>query len=141
MPGSGGGRQCPPGSQSQMARNRALWPVQLLDAMLGSCTWVLWCMQLKKTSSSAHIHSLSKIFDFSTDQRRPPDMSNSDILLAKFPKGRKDDECTLLLGSHVELVHQEVVLKQTKCILVCGTRCKHQEGNLHLQIYGDKGEL
>ena len=39
-------------------------------------------------------------------------MSDSDILLAKFPKGKQDDECTLLLGTHVELVHQEVVLKQ-----------------------------
>ena len=28
------------------------------------------------------------------------------------PKSRQDDECTLLLGTHVELVHQEVVLKQ-----------------------------
>ena len=53
-----------------------------------------------------------KILDFSTDQGRPPDMSDSDILLAKFPKGKQDDECTLLLGTHVELVHQEVVLKQ-----------------------------
>jgi hypothetical protein len=36
-------------------------------------------------------------------------MSNADILLAKLPKGRQDDECTLILGTYVELVHKEVV--------------------------------
>ena len=56
--------------------------------------------------------------DFLTDQGRPPDISNSDILLAKFSKGRQDVECTLLVGTYVELVDREVVLKQ-KEILVC----------------------
>ena len=55
--------------------------------------------------------------DFLTEQGRPPDMSNSDILLAKFPKGRQEDECTLLLGTYVELVDREVVLKQKELLV------------------------
>jgi hypothetical protein len=39
-------------------------------------------------------------------------MSNADIRMARFAKGRQDDECTLLLGTHDEFAHQEVVLKQ-----------------------------
>ena len=58
-----------------------------------------------------------KILDFLTDQGRPPDISNSDILLAKFPKGRQDDECTLLLGTYVELVNEEVVLRQKELLV------------------------
>ena len=61
--------------------------------------------------------------DFLTDQGRPPDMSNSDILLAKFQKGRQEDECTLLLGTYVELVDREVALKQEELLVntVIGT--------------------
>jgi hypothetical protein len=58
-----------------------------------------------------------------TKRSLPPDMSNSDILLAKFPKGRQEDECTLLLGTYVELVNREVSLKQKELLVntVIGT--------------------
>ena len=52
------------------------------------------------------------MLEFLTDQGQPPDIRNSDILLARFPKGRQDVECTILLGTYVELVDLEVVLKQ-----------------------------
>ena len=37
------------------------------------------------------------MMDFLTDQGHPPDISNTDIILAKFPKGRQEAEYTLLL--------------------------------------------
>ena len=58
-----------------------------------------------------------KVLEFLTDQGRPPDLSNSDILLAQFPKGRQEDECTLLLGTYVELVDRESVLKQKELLV------------------------
>ena len=58
-----------------------------------------------------------KILDFLTDQGRPPDISNTDILLAMFSKGRQDAECTLLLGTYLELVDCEVVLKQKELLV------------------------
>ena len=58
-----------------------------------------------------------KVLEFLTDQGRPPNVSNSDILLAQFPKGRQEDECTLLLGTYVELVDREAVLKQKELLV------------------------
>ena len=58
-----------------------------------------------------------KMVDFLTDQGRPPDVSNPDILLARFPKDRQEDECTLLLGTYVELVDREVVLKEKELLV------------------------
>ena len=58
-----------------------------------------------------------KVLEFLTDQGRPPNVSNSDILLAQFPKGRQEDECTLLLGTYVELVDRESVLKQKELLV------------------------
>ena len=58
------------------------------------------------------LRSSRKILEFLADQGRPPDVSNPDILLARFPKDRQEDECTLLLGTYVELVDREVVLKE-----------------------------
>ena len=52
------------------------------------------------------------------DHGRPPDTSNKDCLLAMFPKSRKEAECILILGTYVELVDKEVVLKQKKELLV-----------------------
>ena len=52
-----------------------------------------------------------------TDQGRPPDVSNPDILLARFPKGRQEHECMLLLGTYVELVDREVVLKEKELLV------------------------
>ena len=57
------------------------------------------------------------MLEFFTEQGRPPDISNSDILLARFSKGRQDVECTLLLGTYVELVDREVVLKQKELLV------------------------
>ena len=36
-----------------------------------------------------------KVFELLTDQGRPPDISNTDILLAMFSKGRQDAECSV----------------------------------------------
>ena len=58
-----------------------------------------------------------KLVAFLTDQGRPPDVSNLDILLARFPKGKQEDECTLLLGTYVELVDREVVLKEKELLV------------------------
>ena len=44
-------------------------------------------------------------------------MTNTDILLAKFPKGRQENECTLLLGTYVELVDREAVVKQKELLV------------------------
>jgi hypothetical protein len=58
-----------------------------------------------------------KMVVFLTDQGRPPDVSNPDILLARFPKDRQEDECILLLGIYVELVDREVVLKEKELLV------------------------
>ena len=58
-----------------------------------------------------------KVLEFLTDQGRPPNVSNSDILLAQFPKSRQEDECTLMLGTYVELVDREAVLKQKELLV------------------------
>ena len=58
-----------------------------------------------------------KVLELLTDQGRPPDLSNTDILLARFPKGRQEDECTLLLGTYVQLVDSEVVLKRKELLV------------------------
>ena len=50
--------------------------------------------------------------DFLLDQGRPPDISNTDILMAMFSKGRQGAQCTLLIGTYLELVNREVLLKQ-----------------------------
>ena len=44
-------------------------------------------------------------------------MSNSDLLLARYPKNRQEDECLLLLGTYLELVDKEVVLKQKELMV------------------------
>ena len=46
------------------------------------------------------------------NQGRPPDISNMDFLLARFPQSDHEVECLLILGTFVELVDREVVLKQ-----------------------------
>ena len=58
-----------------------------------------------------------KIVNYLTDQGRPPDVSNPDILLARFPISRQDDECIFLLGTYVELVDREVVLKERELLV------------------------
>ena len=45
------------------------------------------------------------------DQGRPPDTSNMDLILAMYPKSRHETECTLILGTYLELVDSEAVLK------------------------------
>ena len=50
-----------------------------------------------------------KVLDFLTDQGLPLDIRNSEILLAKFPKGGQDVECTLLLGTYLELLINTVI--------------------------------
>ena len=55
--------------------------------------------------------------EFLIDQGRPPDVTNPDILLARFPKTRQDNECTFLLGTIVELVDREVVLKEKELLV------------------------
>ena len=58
-----------------------------------------------------------KLQELLRDQGRPPDLTNMDIILARFPKGRKDIECTLLLGTYIELVDREAVLKQKELLV------------------------
>ena len=58
-----------------------------------------------------------KFLNFLTDRGRPPDVNNTDILLARYPKGKQEDECLLLLGTYVELVDRDVVLKQKELMV------------------------
>ena len=58
-----------------------------------------------------------KMLELLSDQGTPPDMSNPDILLARFPKGRQEHECILLLGTYVELVDREAVLKEKELLV------------------------
>ena len=51
------------------------------------------------------------------DKKEYPDINNTDILLAKFPKCMQDAECTLLLGTYLELVDCEVALKQKELLV------------------------
>ena len=52
-----------------------------------------------------------KMLELLRDQGRPPDIRNMDLILAMFPKCRQESECILLLGTFVELVDRETVLK------------------------------
>ena len=61
--------------------------------------------------------SRRKLLSFLADRGRPPDVSNSDLLLARYPKSRQEDECLLLLGTYLELVDKEVVLKQKELMV------------------------
>ena len=54
---------------------------------------------------------------FLTEQGRPPNLSNPGLLLARFPKGSQEDECTLLLGTYVEIVDREVVIKEKELLV------------------------
>ena len=58
-----------------------------------------------------------KFLNYLTDRGRPPDVNNTDILLARYPKGKQEDECLLLLGTYVELVDRDVVQKQKELML------------------------
>ena len=53
------------------------------------------------------------------NQGRPPDhdISNMDFLLAKFPKSDYEVESLLILGTYVELVDREVILKQKELMV------------------------
>ena len=61
-----------------------------------------------------------KMLEFMTDQGRPPDISNIDIILARFSKGRQEAECILLLCTYLELVDKEVILKQKELLRRAG---------------------
>ena len=69
-----------------------------------------------------------KMLEFMTDQGRPPDISNIDIILARFSKGRQEAECILLLCTYLELVDKEVILKQKELLV------NTVEGVLHSKI-------
>ena len=66
---------------------------------------------------AAWIWTKRKMQELLRDQGRPPDIPNMDIILARFPKGRKNIECTLLLGTYLELVDREAVLKQKELLV------------------------
>ena len=51
------------------------------------------------------------------DQGRPPDIRNMDLILAMSFQCRHEAECTLILGTFVELGNREIVLKR-KVLLV-----------------------
>ena len=51
------------------------------------------------------------------NQGRPPDISNMDFILAKFPLSDHEEECMLIIGTYVELVDREVILKQKELMV------------------------
>merc|ERR1712215_590535 len=59
----------------------------------------------------------SKIVELVTELGPPIAISNSDILMAMFPTGRFEVECTFLLGVYVEVVDREVVSEQKELLL------------------------
>jgi hypothetical protein len=58
-----------------------------------------------------------KMIELLNDQGRPPDPSNMDFLLLMYPSCRKEDECAFLLGTYLEQVHREVVLKDKELLV------------------------
>ena len=58
-----------------------------------------------------------KMLELISNQGRPPDISNMDFLLARFPQNDHEVECLLILGTYVELVDREVVLKQKELVV------------------------
>ena len=58
-----------------------------------------------------------KMLELLRDQGRPPDTSNMDFILAMFPKSRQEAECILLLGTFIQLVDIETVLKQKELLV------------------------
>ena len=66
---------------------------------------------------AAWIWTKRKMQELLGDNGRPPDVENMDIIMARFPKGRQEAACTLLLGTYVELVDRETVLKQKELLV------------------------
>ena len=58
-----------------------------------------------------------KMIELLNDQGRPPDPSNMDFLLLMYPSCRKEGECSFLLGTYLEQVHREVVLKDKELLV------------------------
>ena len=54
------------------------------------------------------------MLEFLTDQGCPPDI---EIILSKFPKDRQESECILLLGTYLEMVEKEVIMKQKELLV------------------------
>ena len=52
-----------------------------------------------------------------SDPGPPVAVSNTDILMAKFPMCRQESECMFLLGTYLELVDREVVSKQKELLV------------------------
>ena len=52
-----------------------------------------------------------------SDQGRPPDISNIDLILQMFPSCRMERECSFLLGTYLEQVHLEVDLKDKELLV------------------------
>ena len=59
----------------------------------------------------------NKIFELVSDLGPPVAVSNTDIVLAKFPTCRQEAECMFLLGTFLELVDSEVISKQKELLL------------------------
>mgnify|MGYP001395921831 CR=1 FL=1 len=58
-----------------------------------------------------------KMLEMMRDQGRPPDVQNMDIILSMFPKCRQEAGVMLILGTYVELVDREAVLKQKELLV------------------------
>ena len=59
-----------------------------------------------------------KMLELLRDQGRPPDVvSNKDLIMAMFPRCRQEDEVMFLVGTFVELVDREAVLKQKELLV------------------------
>jgi hypothetical protein len=58
-----------------------------------------------------------KMIELLSDQGRPPDPSNMDFILQMYPSCRKEGECSFLLGTYLEQVHREVVLKDKELLV------------------------
>jgi hypothetical protein len=97
------------------------------ESELGHVLFEPVCSKLQSESSLAvHKEENSWVCD---RPRWPSDIRNTDIILAKFPISRQEAECTLLLGTHVELVDREVFQKQ-KDLLVNNVICDLQTKTL-----------
>ena len=58
-----------------------------------------------------------KLLQLLEEHGRPPDISDIELIMIRFPKSRQEDECIFLVGAYVELVDREVMMKQKELLV------------------------
>ena len=58
-----------------------------------------------------------RMVEILSDQGRPPDTNNLELILLMYPSCRMEGECSFLLGTYLEQVHNEVMLKDKELLV------------------------